>query len=394
MDDAQELAAQAHAAVAAQNAFGLTLLSRVAAERRHENVFVSPSSVFLALSMAALGAAGRTHAAICQTLQLLAHADDDAWRASAAALSRSLRLPRAGIDLAIASALWSDRTAPLAADCVARCRALYDAEAVTLDFRDPRAADEINHWVRRATRDRIDGIVSARTLAASKAILTNAVYCKGLWRHTFAEDLTRDAPFHLANGTRRRVPMMRQPTLLHAYRDGPGYQAAVLPYGPAAPRPAMALCAILPAPGVDPEEALTRLPLAAVLDDEQPVQCDLRLPELSLDFDGSLKRALARMGMAIAFEYPHADFAPMGSPSFYIGDVLHRTRLEVDEEGTVAAAVTAIIAPTGLAHPPTPVRKTLVFDRPFALLLCDRWTGAIVFAGVVYDPGGTTVPRR
>ena len=91
------------------------------------------------------------------------------------------------------------------------------------------------------------------------------------------------------------------------------------------------------------------------------------------------------MGMDLAFQFPEAEFAPLGSRLFFIGDVLHKTRLEVDEEGTVAAAATAIAMPAGAALQKME-SKTLVFDRPFALLLGDARTGAVLFAGVVYDP--------
>jgi serpin B len=92
------------------------------------------------------------------------------------------------------------------------------------------------------------------------------------------------------------------------------------------------------------------------------------------------------MGMAIAFKFPGAEFAPLGSPLFHLGEVFHKTRLEIDEEGTVAAAVTAITVPVGAAMPQRAEKKVLIFDRPFALLLVDDSTGAILFAGVVYEP--------
>jgi serpin B len=117
----------------------------------------------------------------------------------------------------------------------------------------------------------------------------------------------------------------------------------------------------------------------------QPFRLELHLPRFTLDSSDSLKESLGQMGMGIAFQFPGAEFAPLGSPLFFVGDVLHKTRLEIDEEGTVAAAVTAIVAPAGAA-PGRVELKTLVFDRPFALLLCDTTTGVILFAGVVYEP--------
>jgi serpin B len=380
MQGVQALVDKAKIAAEAQNAFGLKLLARVAMERRHENVFVSPSSIFLALAMLENGAAGKTRVAMRHTLEVPAGVSDDAMQESAAAMLKALR-SHDGIELSIANALWSDRSMPLAAAFVQRCRDLYEADAITLEFLKPGAAEVINNWVRQKTRQKISNIVSPQIVAASKAILTNAVYFKGRWSDPFSKQATRDGTFHLVNGTQKTVPFMWQPALHGAYRSGDGFEAAVLPYE----RSGMALCAILPAPGKSPEEALAKVSIDKLIRGYEPFDLELRLPRFTLDFSDSLKQPLGQMGMGIAFQFPGAEFAPLGSPLFYIGDVLHKTRLEVDEEGTVAAAATAIAMPTDMA-PRRVEKKTLVFDRPFALLLCDASTGAILFAGVVYEP--------
>ena len=380
MQGVQALVDKAKIAAEAQNAFGLKLLARVATERRHENVFVSPSSVFLALAMVENGAAGKTRSAMRRTLEVPAGVSEDAMHESAAALSKAFR-SHDGIELSIANALWSDRSMPLAAAFVQRCRDLYEADAITLEFRKPGAAEVINNWVKQKTRQKISSIVSPQIVAASKAILTNAVYFQGRWRDPFSKQATQDGTFHLVNGTQKKVPLMWQAGLHGAYRSGDGFEAAVLPYE----RSGMALCAILPAPGKSPEEALAKVSMEKLIHGYEPFILELRLPKFTLDFSASLKEPLGQMGMGIAFQFPGAEFAPLGSPLFYIGDVLHKTRLEVDEEGTVAAAATAIVVETSAA-PRRVEKKTLVFDRPFALLLCDTSTGAILFAGVVYEP--------
>ena len=123
-----------------------------------------------------------------------------------------------------------------------------------------------------------------------------------------------------------------------------------------------------------------------LINGDAPFELDLRLPNFTLDYSSGLKKTLGKMGMGIAFEYPGADFAPMGSPLFYISEVVHKTRLDVDEKGTVAAAATAVIMMAGSAAPrPVPV-KTLVFNRPFAVTIVDRYTGVVLFEGVVYEP--------
>jgi serine protease inhibitor len=381
MQELQALAGKAKVAAEAQNKFGLRLLSRIAAERPHENVFISPTSIYLALAMAETGSAGRTRTDMRRALDVPAGVSEDAMHESAAALSKALR-SREAVELSIANALWADVSMPLAAAYIQRCREWYDAEAITLEFRKPDAAEIINAWVSRNTKAKIKEIVDSKSVAASKAILTNAVYFKGKWRDQFSKDQTHDGAFHLAAGSEKQIPLMHRAGLRGAYRNGDGFEAAVLPYGTSD----MALYAMLPAEGTSPEAALAKVSLDKLMHDSTPYELDLKLPRFSLDFSHRLKSSLAQTGMGIAFQYPGADFAPLGSPEFFIGEVLHKTRLEIDEEGTVAAAVTAILMPTGAARPQKVEVKRLIFDRPFALLLADTTTGAVLFAGVVYEP--------
>jgi len=380
---------QTQVAAAAQNTFGLRLLAALTHDTPHKNVFVSPSSVFFALDMLELGAAGQTRADIRRTLDIPAAVSEDALHESASALSHALREPKADVELAIANALWSDRKMPLGADFVARCLRLYEASAQSLDFRSPEAAPTINAWVKKNTGGKIPEIVSERTVAASEAILTNAVYFSARWRSVFDESLTQDGAFHHADKSVKSAPLMHQTGLRNSYRSGVGYEAAVLPYGPIsrlASEPDFVLCIILPAPEVEVETALAKVDVRHLLDGNEPALLDLKLPRFSLDYGVSLKPALLKMGMGIAFQYPGADFVPMGSRLFFVGDVIHKTRLEVDEKGTVAAAATVITMPAGMARQANPETKVMIVDRPFGLLLCERKTGAVLFAGVVYEP--------
>ena len=378
----QEQIEKSHMSSAAVNQFGLKLVSDLAARDRQKNLFISPLSLFMALAMTENGAEGSTRSAMRQTLAIPAGVSEDALHQSAAALMRTLQSQK-GIELSIANALWSDASLPLAQDYVARCRQFYQAEATTLDFSKGRAAaNTINGWVRQKTHDKIPAIVDEGSVAAAKALLTNAVYFRGRWEYQFSKRITQEAPFHLLSGGQKKVPMMHRPSIRNAYRSGKGYEAAALPYE----HSAAVLYAILPAPGHSPEEALAEVKLDELRNPSEPNELDLRLPRLTLDFGpASLKPVLTGMGMSAAFE-GRGDFRPMGSPLFFISDVVHRTRLEVDEEGTVAAAATAVILGPTAIPPRKVLQKTLVFDRPFALLLCDLQTGAILFAGVVYAP--------
>ncbi|HLJ30016.1 MAG TPA: serpin family protein [Candidatus Angelobacter sp.] len=366
----------------AVNSFGLNLLADLAARQKHKNVFLSPLSVFMALAMTESGAAGRTQAAMRQALAVPADLSEDNLHASASALLQSLRAQK-GVDLFIANALWSDPRLPLSPAFVERCRKLYEADATTLNLANPAAADTINGWVKQKTQGMIPAIVSQAALAGSLAVLTNAVYFRGRWEYQFGKNETQEGDFHLANGRENRlkkVHFMHRESIPGAYRSGDGYEGAALPYESSE----MRLYAILPAPGKSPEEVLAKMSLDKIDAPAEPVDLELRLPRFTLDYSVSLSDSLKRMGMALAFQ--GGDFTPMGSPKFFISDVLHKTRLEVDEEGTRAAAATSVIMAATSAMPRKREKKTLVFDRPFALLLRDIQTGAVLFAGVIYDP--------
>jgi len=308
--------------------------------------------------------------------------DEAAFHNSTSALLKSLQAQK-DVTLSIANALWADQRFPLSPDFIQECRALYEAEATTLNFAEPTAANTINAWVYRNTHGKIPNIVDEDALRGAAAVLTNAVYFKGLWSRPFDKSLTQDGRFHLATGREKKVPMMHR-YISKAYRGGKNFEAAILRYKSADTYdPGIVLIAVLPAKGKSPEVALTGINPGELYASETAL-LDLRLPRFNTEYSASLKPQLVKLGMGVAFG-GHADFKPMSSPDFYIGDVLHKTRLEVDEEGTVAAAATAVMV-TATAMPIPERPKTLVFDRPFGVLLYDTHSGAILFAGVIYDP--------
>ena len=365
------------------NTFGLKLLGDLSANQPKQNVFISPLSVFAALAMAETGSAGETRAAMRQVLAVPQGEDETAFHSSTSALLKSLKAQK-DVTLSIANALWSDHRFTLSANFVQQCRTLYQAEATTLNFADPAAANTINAWVDRNTHGKIPTIVDESALQHAAAVLTNAVYFKGLWAKPFEKSLTQDRPFHLANGQQKNVPMMHKTSIPNAYRSGKDFEAAVLPYKSSdAQGSGIVMIAVLPAKGKSPEAALAGIDVRQLYASPD-ARLDLQLPRFTTDYEASLNSALKTMGMGNAFS-DHADFKPMGSPKFYISDVLHKTKLEVDEEGTVAAAATSTFMVKSIPlHPEQP--KTLVFDRPFGVLLWDTRGGAILFAGVIYDP--------
>jgi serpin B len=361
--------------------FGLTLLQQESSVNLKQNVFISPLSIFLALAMTENGAAGETKAAMRKVLALPADASEEEVNESAAALLKSL--PSQGkAELAIANALWLDVRSTIAPSFARVCQEIYNATARTLDLDQPSSATIINEWVSEKTRGKIPNIVTPDEIAGAIAILTNAVYFKGKFCIPFEKTQTLPKPFYLADGHEKVVPMMRNYGLTDSYRSGKRFEAAVLRYKDSG----IALYLLLPARGTNPEQILTEESVQGMLLANESCGLDLSMPRFSIDFSSCLKESLTRLGMGIAFQYPGADFSALGSPLSCLGEVIHKTRLEVDEEGTVAAAATAVEFFELESMPPHVETRTLIFDRPFAVLLRDTITGTIVFVGVVYEP--------
>ncbi len=368
---------------AAERGFGIHLLRSMTAGKDRENVFISPLSVFLVLQMVGDGAAGATQAAIFKTLELGTR--DQAAVDSATRRMQNELASEEDVKLTIANALWADRRFTLSPDFVKRCASVFGAKAASLDFKSPSAAGEINHWVSEKTNGKIGDMVTPEGVARSRTVLTNAVYFSGKWGAPFQPSETEHAPFHKRGGGIKTVSMMYKPRLYGAYRSGSTFEGAMLHYGDSG----IYFYALLPRPGKTPNDVLASLDPAHLTKDSQGIDLELKLPRFTLDYSSELNSYLDHMGMMVAFRFPAADFGPMGSRQFFIGEVIHKTRLEVDEGGTVAAAATAIHARAGAARghreTPPPIR-TVVFNRPFVVLIGDSDTGELLFAGVIEEP--------
>jgi serine protease inhibitor len=361
--------------------FGLALLQQVSALTLNQNVFISPLSIFLALAMTENGAAGETKAAMRRVLALPIDASEESVNESAAKLLKSLK-SQGEAELAIANALWVDVRSTVAPDFVRLCQKIYDATAQTLDFSQPLSATTVNDWVSEKTKGKIPDLVTPNGMKGLAAILTNAVYFKGKFCIPFPKNATQPKTFYLADGHEKMVPMMRIVGLSGSYRSGKKFEAAVLGYKDSG----IALYMLLPAIGTSPGQILTEETVREILFARESCELNLSMPRFTLDFSAALRKSLTRMGMGIAFQYPGADFSALGSPLFFLGDVIHKTRLEVVEEGTVAAAATAVMMDLESPMLRRVETKTLVFNRPFAILLRDAVTGTMLFVGVVYEP--------
>lgn len=383
-EDSIQMPAAARVA-SADNEFGVRLLRELCRTEPEQNVSISPLSVAMALGLTYNGARAETKQAMAQVLGLEG-IDAPELAMDNAALLAALASADPKVVLEIANSLWARRGIPLAEPFIQASEAYYEAEVSELDFSDPEAPALVNDWVAHKTHGRIKKVLD-RVRAEDVLFLLNAVYFKGAWTNAFDTKLTRERDFHLPGGRTISHPMMSQ-SGEYRYRRGDGFKAVSLPYG----NGRVSMYVFLPDQGSSLKTLVGRLKGATVEDwlgQMRLVPGDVVLPKLKLEYTRSLVKPLSTLGMAVAFDPAKADFegmlpAPIDMP-FYLNEVKHKTYVEVNEEGTEAAAVTEV----GVALAAMPLeeeRFAMVVDRPFLYLIQDNRTGAILFIGAVSDP--------
>lgn len=370
--------------VDANTAFGFAMLKQLFGEGGGKaNVVISPASLSLALSMTYTGASGSTRDAMATTLGYTGLSLDQI-NAGSKGLLASLAKPGDGIELSVANSLWARDDVAFRPDFLQRNREFFAAEINTLT-----TADKINAWVSKNTRGKIDKIVS-RVDPSHILFLVNAVYFNGLWSAPFDAKLTKDGVFTTADGAAVNVPMMHN-SALYEYLDGDGFQLINLAYG----KGRISMYVLLPAKGENLKSFLSKVTPAAWNGWIKRIrgcttEVELALPKFRLEYkaEAEAKRALTALGMGVAFDPEKADFKAMcripPTPNVYIGEVVHKTYIDVNEKGTEAAAATSVgMRATAVAPGTTP---KMVVDHPFLLAIRDNETGEMLFVGAVVDP--------
>ncbi|WP_248929350.1 serpin family protein [Paenibacillus hamazuiensis] len=369
--------------VKAQNDFGLHLHRQLMQEETDKNVFISPASVSMALAMTFNGSAGETKQAMAKTLGwegLQSEEINSGYKTLKSLLEQSGR----GIQLDIANSLWLRKGKPLHKQFQETNRTYYGAEVTELDFNNSKAHETINNWVKKKTKDKIPSILSKPLSPDDYLVLVNAIYFKGNWKDEFSPSLTKEADFKLNQGSVKKVQMMTR-TGTYEYLQEKGFQAIRLPYGEGQ----MDMLVILP----DESSSLASLHEQLWSDASRwqqpfkPSMGEIRLPKFKLEYGKTLDEALQSLGMQIAYDSTKADFSAMAPvpPRLFIGEVMHKTFLEVNEQGTEAAAATSVSVKATSAEPPKE-RFTMNVDRPFFIAIEDRQTGAWLFTGSIYNP--------
>lgn len=366
--------------VAANTQFSIALLQALARNNPNRNIFVSPAGIGLALAMAYNGASGETQTAMAETLFVPNLALAELNHANAALL-QVLEHPDPEAELAVANSLWVRQDVALIAAFADRIQALYRADVAQLNFNDPGAPDQINAWVRQHTRDRINSIIQDIPPDAL-LLLINAIAFKGKWSDPFEPAQTRDGAWALTYGRTKQTPLMRR-SGTYRYLRGDTFQALALPYGSGR----VAMYVFLPDPDTMLAGFLAQLDpqrWAAWMQQFRATEVDVRLPRFELEYDVLLNAVLGAMGMAVAFDPVRADFSGMVTPPppAFIGAVQHKAFVQVNEEGTEAVAVTAIMMAPASYIPLQPFHV----DRPFVFAIRDEQNGALLFMGVIVDP--------
>jgi serpin B len=286
--------------------------------------------------------------------------------------------------LNIANAVWAEQTFKFLPDFLDTIALNYGAGIRLADFINhyEPARKEINNWVSDQTKKKIQNLLPENSLDTNtRMVLVNAIYFKADWLNQFDPNSTSDAPFFLLDNSQVTVKMMSE-NMYIPYLKGNGYQAVELSYA----GDTAAMDIIVPDAGTFEafESSFNQATYDTLLSGMQSTSVDLRLPKFTFTKDFNLGEVLKGMGMSAAFSPDLADFSGMtGGKDLYIGRVLHKAFVAVDEKGTEAAAATAVIMmPTSAMESP----MVLEVNRPFLFIIRDKVNGQILFIGRVLNP--------
>ena len=375
--------------VAGNSAFAFELYQQ--AREEPGNIFCSPYSISLALAMTYAGARGETEQQMADALHFTLPQERLHTAFNALDLELAGRGEGAagadgeGFRLNIVNRLWGQVDYVFLAEFLDVLAENYGAGLCLLDFaNEPEPSRlEINDWVSDQTEGRIEDLLLPGAISSlTRLVLTNAIYFNAAWDAPFDEDLTNDGPFHLLDGSTVSAAMMRQEETL-GYAAGDGWQAVELLYD----GEELSMVILLPDAGhfEEFERTLGAVQFSGLLASLTPERIDLSMPRFTFEWSTSLKDVLSALGMPIAFGGA-ADFSGMtGRPELFIDNVLHKAFVAVSEEGTEAAAATAVVMNLTAAPP---AARVVTVDRPFVFLIRDIETGAILFVGRVVDPSG------
>lgn len=371
------------AVASAQSQFGFDLLHELEQAQPGKNIFISPASIHLALSMASIGASGPTKTGMTRALRLQG-IDDATLDAGNRELAQDLTQGDSATGtLQIANGLFAAKDLQIRPEFVSDCCRSYDAVVEALDFRSPAAARTIDAWLRERTGGKITSI--GPIAPATRICLIDAVHFKARWQEPFPASETYDHSFATGPHAVVNVKMMRA-SRLWSYAETGRYQAVRIGYA----GQQYSLMVVLPRPGAALTDFIAGLdpPAWRQIAAQMTTRLgDVELPRVRIAWSGMLNQPLTDMGMGIAFSRD-ADFSRMARERASLTAVIHKTYLSIDEQGTEAAALTALTLSRSAVRRPLRPPFQMVVDRPFLCAIVDRATGDILFLGAICDPLG------
>jgi len=380
-----ELSATEKHIVESDNRFGLKLFREIT-KHDTENVFISPLSISMALGMTYNGAEGTTKEAMKNVLELSGLTEQEINESYRNLINLLTQLDPKVI-FEIANSIWCREGFPVKEEFVNLNETYFDAEVAALDFSKPDATETINGWVDNKTHGKITDILSPPIDPMTVMFLINAIYFKGAWTYEFDEEDTQEDWFTLPDGSQVRCDMMRQENEF-SYFENDLFQAIDLPYG----NEKFSMIVFLPKPDINLDSLISELNqenwenwLGSFANDSGK----LYFPKFTLEYKITLNDVLTALGMGIAFDSEQADFSGIADltqlfGNLYISKVLHKTFIEVNEEGTEAAAITVVeIGITSIGPPSGFIMRV---DRPFVLAIRENHSQTILFIGKIVEP--------
>ena len=365
----EDLAAHAQETPAVQSAlagFGLELLQKTKGAEKSP-VLLSPLSVALALGMAANGSGGETRAQFEQVLG--GGAGLDAVNAAYAALLRSYGELGGSTECSIANSVWADPEGQIFEEFIGKCQGIFDAQVFQQELSDPAVVPALNGWVSEHTK-----IIGQPFEENAAALLVNALYLKNTWETEFDPNATYLRGFWHQEGEKEAMDFLNASYTSFPYLQAENAQGAVLPYDDGR----LAFFALMPEEGSLDGDAL-----ASLLEGRRDTEFrTLALPKFEAEWSGQLQDILSAMGLDRAFTAGTADFSLLGDHpyGYFLSQAIHAAKIEVNEEGTQAAAATVMEVGSGASAPPE-TGLTLIFDRPFLYGIVDLETGVPLFLG-------------
>jgi serpin B len=386
-----------NAVVQGNNDFALELYAQL--RDQQGNLFLSPYSISTALAMTYAGARGQTEAQMAAVLHFPMTAtpgenpssgpvrDQEQFHAAFGSIVKDLnaRGAEGAYELTVANALWGQQGYGFLRQFLDLIKANYDGNLNEVDFVNAAetARQTINGWVEKQTNGKIKDLIPEGVLSSlTRLVLTNAIYFKGNWASQFKPEDTKDEWFTLADGKKINAPLMNQ-TAEYKYMQTPDFQALELPYVDEE----LSMVIFLPKKFdglAEFEKTLTTENLSRWMGQLHKQKVIVSIPKFKMTSQFGLAGVLGEMGMTDAFSPDKADFSGInGKTDLFISAVIHKAYVDVNEEGTEAAAATAVVVGITSVQPQPPVFRA---DHPFLFLIRDNHSGSILFIGRVMNP--------